>query len=76
MSSSSSASAYWKQRNARDKERKALAIATGERMFWRRVADASIASVLPGCSMPACLQVYPVNVCLPNGATLVCNHLA
>ena len=70
------ASTYWTQRNARDKERKALAHATGERLHWARIHKAAVASVLPGQAIPTSLDHLPVIVHMPNGARLVCAHLA
>lgn len=67
---------YWTVRNARDKERKALAAATADRLFWHRVNQAAIASVLPGYPIPDSLRAYPVLVHMTNGARLVCAHLA
>lgn len=77
---STSAQAYWTTRRARDKERKQLAAQTADRLWWYRVNQAAVASVLPGYPIPDPLRVLPLLIHdpkgYPKGTRLVCRHLA
>ena len=75
MKAKSSASAYWSARRARDIAHKVTVAHCNAVAHANAVARNAVASVLPGQSIPDCLGAYPVIICQPNGARLVCRHL-
>lgn len=75
MKAQSSASAYWSARRARDIAHKATLAHCAAVAHARAIKRNAVASVLPGQSIPQCLDAYPVIIHQTNGAQLVCRHL-
>jgi hypothetical protein len=73
--SSKSMNTYWTTRNEKAKIAKARKVAAAELLWQEKVSRNSVATVLPGCSIPAELAHLPVTIVQPNGAWLLCGYL-